>query len=129
MELKPFGIKVSAILPSDINTSFNSNMVYMHNGEVLKSITDITRMKEDIPIKTESPYYPKAEKAWNAIIQNLIVSPSPIVISKKVEKIIKAKKPKIHYKAGMRFQTIGLTIMKRLFPENLTVRIMAMLYS
>lgn len=128
MELRPFGIKVSAVLPSDINTSFNSRMVYMHNGDTLRNITDISNMKNEIPVRLESPYYPKAEKAWNTIIQNLIISPSPIVISKKIEKIIKAKRPKIHYKAGMKFQTFGLNIMNRMFPENLKVRIMAMLY-
>lgn len=129
MELRPFKIKVSAVLPSDINTSFNSRTVYLHKQDKLREITDISDLKQSNPVPSTSPYYNSANKSWNTIIQNLILAPSPILVSKKIEKIIKSKKPKIHYKVGMRFQTVGLTVMKRFFPENWTVRIMAMLYS
>lgn len=129
IELKPFNIKVSAVLPSDINTSFNARMALLHTGGELQLSTEISLLKDTFPVSKDSPYYDPAKRAWKAIIENLIISPPPIVVSKKILKIIKAKKPKIHYKAGMRFQTYGLTLMKRLFPENLTVSIMAMLYS
>ena len=105
MELRPFKIKVSAVLPSDINTSFNSRTVYLHKQDKLREITDISELKESNPVLNSSPYFTPSSKAWNTIIQNLILAPSPIVVSKKIEKIIKAKRPKIHYKVGMRFQT------------------------
>ena len=51
-----------------------------------------------------------------------------MMVSKKIEKIIRAKRPKAHYKVGNRIQTYGAILMKRLLSENLTMRITEMFY-
>jgi short-subunit dehydrogenase len=128
VELKPFNVFVSSLVPGDINTAFDANTVISHDQTKLVSSIDIADLKDSIPVLPDSPYYERANKAWNTIIQNLIVSPPPIIVSKKIEKIIQAKRPKIHYKVGSRLQTQGVTLIKRLLPENLSTRIVAMFY-
>ncbi|MFX0085149.1 MAG: SDR family NAD(P)-dependent oxidoreductase [Candidatus Hodarchaeota archaeon] len=128
VELKPFNIFVSSLVPGDINTAFDANTVISHNHTKSVSSIDIADLKDSIPVLPDSPYYERANIAWNSIIQNLIVSPPPITVSKKIEKIIRAKRPKIHYKVGSRLQTQGVTLIKRLLPENISSRIVAMFY-
>ncbi|MFX1516208.1 MAG: SDR family NAD(P)-dependent oxidoreductase [Promethearchaeota archaeon] len=127
-ELRPFKIRVSCLLPGDINTPFDANTTLLHHKQEVLTSENIAEMKNLIPVSSKSPYYDEAKKAWCAIIQNLIVSPPPIIISKKIEKIIKAKRPKVHYKVGSRLQTYGTILMKRLLSENLTMRITEMFY-
>lgn len=127
-ELKPFKIRVSTLLPGDINTPFDANTTLLHHTQEVLTSKDIAQMKKLIPLPLESPYYEEAEKAWRTIIQNLIVSPPPIIVSKKIEKIIKARRPKVHYKVGNRLQTYGAILMKRFLSENLTMRITEMFY-
>lgn len=127
-ELKPFKIRVSSLVPGDINTPFDANTTILHHEHEVLTSENIAKMKNLIPVSSESPYYNEANKAWQTIIQNLIVSPPPIIVSKKIEKILKAKRPKVHYKVGSRLQTYGATLMKRMFSENLTVRIIELFY-
>ncbi|MFX0122543.1 MAG: SDR family NAD(P)-dependent oxidoreductase [Candidatus Hodarchaeota archaeon] len=127
-ELKPFNIRVSSLLPGDINTPFDANTIKLHYKEKDITSEDIEEMINLIPLSEESPYFNEAKKAWRTIIQNLIVSPPPIIVSKKIEKIIKAKQPKVHYKVGSRLQTYGTILMKRVLSENLTMRVTEMFY-
>ncbi len=128
LELRPFNIHVSSLSPGDINTMFDANTAILHNPNITFKSDDILKMKEAIPLEQDSPYYSQGQITWNTIIQNLIVAPPPLVISKKIEKIIKSKKPKVHYRAGPRLQTMGVPLIKRLLPENLSTRIVAMFY-
>ena len=127
-ELKPFNIKISVLCPGDINTAFDASTVKLHHPEYNFNSDDIKKMKEAIPVKSESPYLSSAEIAWKTIIENLIISPPPIIVSKKIEKIIQAKNPKIHYKAGSKFQTLGITFAKRILSETMTIRVVSMIY-
>ncbi len=128
LELRPFNIHVSSLSPGDINTTFDANTTVLHNPDDTFKSVDILKMKGAIPLSQDSPYHSQGQVAWNTIIQNLIVSPPPLVVSKKIEKIIKSKKPKVHYRAGPRLQTMGVPLIKRLLPENLSTRIVAMFY-
>jgi len=139
LEVKPFNIRVCSISPGDINTLFNANTAVLHQQDKDFISNDIQEMKSALPIPEESCYWelPIAEEscywdqgriAWKKIIENLIVSPPPIVISKKVEKIIRTKNPKVHYLAGPRLQTWGVPLLKRLLPDSWTTRIVAMFY-
>lgn len=127
-ELKPFNIRVSSLLPGDINTPFDANTTKLHHCEMDISSEDIAEMIDLIPVSSESPYFKEAKKAWRTIIQNLIISPPPIIVSKKIEKIIEAKRPKAHYKVGNHLQTYGAILMKRLLSENLTIKATEMFY-
>lgn len=127
-ELKPFNIRVSSLLPGDIKTPFNANTTKLHHTNKEITSENIAEMIDLISVSTESPYYENAKKVWRTIVQNLIVSPPPIIVSKKIEKIINAKRPKVHYKVGGRLQTYGTILMKRALSENLTNRITVMFY-
>jgi short-subunit dehydrogenase len=128
IELRPFNIWVSSLLPGDINTLGNTVTAHLYSEDENFKSTDIKEMVDAFPLKKDSIYFENGNVAWTTIMRNLIISPPPMVVSKKIEKIIQAKRPKIHYKSGSKLQTWGVTLMKRLFPENLTVRIMAMFY-
>jgi short-subunit dehydrogenase len=127
-ELSPFNIKVSYLLPGDINTPFDANTVLLHDKEAKFTSSEIKDMINAIPVSENSTYFHQSRIAWGAIIRNLIVSPPPIIVSKKIEKIIRVKRPKIHYKIGSKTQTYGLTVIKRLLPESLSYKIISMFY-
>jgi len=128
IELRPFNIRVSSLLPGDINTPGNAVTACLYKKDKKFKSTDIKDMIDAIPLEKNSVYYNHGKIAWKTIMRNLIVSPPPIIVSKKVEKIIRAKRPKIHYKSGSKLQIWGVNLMKRFFSENLTTRIMAMFY-
>ncbi len=113
IELKEFNIKVSTILPSDINTNFNINMHGLSTDEgTTDKSNELKTMLENPPEPKSSPYYDAVKRTWKVIVQNLIVAPPPLTISKTVAKIIKAKKPKVNYKSGT-FEQKFLTFLIR----------------
>jgi short-subunit dehydrogenase len=121
VELKQFNIKVSTIIPSDINTDFNVNMLDL---SIAKSndltSTDIDTMLNNIPTDSESPYYDLVKRVWQKVVRNLIVSPPPLVISKKLVKIIKSRRPKINYKAGSFEQKFLTFLIRRVVTDEFT---------
>ncbi|NHJ01132.1 MAG: SDR family oxidoreductase [Candidatus Heimdallarchaeota archaeon] len=128
IELKPFNIKISVLCPGDINTTFDAKTVALHHTTLNYNSDDIKEMKEAFPVAEESPYHDYAQIAWNSIIENLIISPPPFIVSKKLEKILKTKNPKVHYKIGSKLQIYGIIAMKRLLSETLSIKIIAMFY-
>lgn len=113
IELKQFNIKVSTILPSDINTNFNINMLNLSKSDKQElSSTDISEMIANTPTKEDSPYYESVKRVWKVVVKNLIVSPPPLVVSKKIAGILKRRKPKVNYKSGS-FAQIFLTFLIR----------------
>jgi len=102
MEVKKFNIKVSTILPSDINTAFNKNM------HAISTTMDPTTKSVDL------------EKMINQIVRNLIVAPPPLMVSKKLLRIIKARKPRVNYHAGDPIQRILLFLIRRVISDEIT---------
>ncbi len=129
MEVKPHNIKVSLLLPSDINTSFNRNMLNISGKEEgqLTSI-NLQEMIDNIPIAKDSMYYNAALKAWKVIIKNLIVSPPPISVSKTVYRIIKARKPRVNYKSGAFAQIFLLYLIRRIVSDEFTYWLLPVYY-
>ncbi|MHA1211767.1 MAG: SDR family oxidoreductase [Candidatus Heimdallarchaeota archaeon] len=121
IELKAFNIKVSTILPSDINTNFNVNMFDQSVSERsdIASI-DLSYMMERIPTKEDSPYFKSVKKVWKLVVKNLIVSPPPIVVSKKLAKILRKKKPKVNYMSGSLSQIFLTFLIRRIVTDELT---------
>ncbi len=129
VELRPLNIKVSVLLPSDINTNFNKNTGKLSSntfGE-LNSI-NLKEMIENNPMDKKSPHFTKAKKVWSVIIKNLIISPPPITVSRKLSKIIKARKPKISYYAGDFIQGFLLLFLRRFVTENFAYFILPKYY-
>ena len=121
IELKLFNIKVSSILPSDINTSFNINMhnVTLKEQSNLKSDNTDIMLEKSLTDDT-SLYSEKSKRVWRVIVKNLIQSPSPTVISKKISKIIKRRNPKVNYQAGDFMQIFLMFLIRRIVSDDFT---------
>ncbi|MHA1227886.1 MAG: SDR family oxidoreductase [Candidatus Hodarchaeales archaeon] len=128
LELRPFNVYVSTLVPGDINTPFDANTVKLHKKDTNFQSHEIEDMITNIPVSETSAYFGKAKIAWATIIQNLIDSPPPIVTSKTVERIIKKRNPKIHYRSGSKLQTIGVSLAQRIMPENTFIKLVSKFY-
>lgn len=120
VEVKKFNIKVSTILPSDINTAFNTNMhaISTSMDPSTKSV-DLEKMINQSPTTPDSPYYEYLNPVWRLIVKNLIVAPPPLVISKKLYRIIKARKPRVNYHAGDPIQRILVFLIRRVVTDEI----------
>ncbi len=116
-ELKQFNILVSSLLPGDINTSIDANMVARYCKKGMLS-TDIQKMIDEVPASKNSPYYSRVKILWEIFITNHIIAPSPFTVSKKLLTIIETQKPKIHYISGSFIQATMLPLLKAILPEN-----------
>jgi hypothetical protein len=65
---------------------------------------------------------------WGIFVQNHILAPSPLTVSKKVQQIIESARPRIHYKAGNFMQTAVLPKLKALLPENTFLDLLAKVF-
>lgn len=106
-ELKPFGVKVTAVAPGDIKTRFND-------------VTD-WKMKED------SPYREWAERCWRTIEENMAKAPLPRVIAKKVARLAEKKNPGPSYPAGD-FLSTKLPLVNRFVPRRLREKLTRAFY-
>jgi len=120
VEVKKFNIKVSTIFPSDINTAFNTNMHAISTtlDHTTKSV-DLEKMINKSPTTPDSPYFDSLNPVWKVVVQNLIVAPPPLVISKKVHRIIKARKPKVNYHAGDFMQKFLVFLIRRVVTDEI----------
>lgn len=79
-ELRGFGIQASAVRPGDIETNFN----------------DVTQKF----VPEHSPYAKWSQPCWDIIDKNMKAAPQPLLVAKKIYKIINTKKPKAKYTAA-----------------------------
>lgn len=106
-ELRPFGVNVTSLEPSDINTRFNDVTVFSPN--------------------TATPYQPWSEPCWKVIAENLPKSPPPAVVAAKVATIVRRRKPKAIYTCGIFTQRIAPTIF-RVLPKSAEMFAMRLFY-
>ncbi|NLW56877.1 MAG: SDR family oxidoreductase [Firmicutes bacterium] len=96
-ELRPFGVKVVAVEPGDIKTSFNDVTIF--------------------GIGEKSPYKKWADRCWHMIDVNMQKAPSPQVIADRVLKIVNHANPRSRYAAGdflsTKFPTIARFVTDR----------------
>ncbi|NHJ33515.1 MAG: SDR family oxidoreductase [Asgard group archaeon] len=120
VEVKKFNIKVSTILPSDINTAFNTNMHAISTAmdPTTKSI-DLEKMINQSPTTQDSPYFKLLKPVWKVIVNNLIIAPPPLKISKKILRIIKTRKPRVNYHAGDPIQRFLIFLIRRVVTDEL----------
>jgi len=128
VELKPFGIHVTTISPGDINTSFDSATVTLHKTEAKYKSDEIASMIQEFPLQKSSPYYTRSLIVWRNIIQNLIISPPPMTVSKKITQIISTRNPKSFYTAGSLLQTTLLLFLQRIISREFFLWIIAKFY-
>jgi len=79
-ELRPFGVKVAAVEPGDIQTNTNINTVF--------------------DMKQDTPYQKWTDACWKTIEDNLKKAPGAPLVARKIYTIILKKNPKTHYAVG-----------------------------
>jgi short-subunit dehydrogenase len=79
-ELRPFGVKVVAVEPGDIQTNTNINTVF--------------------DMKPDTPYKKWTDACWKTIEDNLKKAPQPNLVAEKIYKIIRKKNPRTRYAIG-----------------------------
>jgi NAD(P)-dependent dehydrogenase (short-subunit alcohol dehydrogenase family) len=106
-ELRPLGVEVTILEPTDINTRFN----------------DVTEFCPD----KESAYRQWAEPCWKVIAENLPKAPPPSVVAAKIAAILRRKKHKVLYTCGIFYQRIAPGVFKFL-PKKTELALMRMIY-
>lgn len=103
LELKKFKILVSVIEPGDIKTEINSHRT--------------------IPEKIDHVLYPNYAQAIEQINREVEEGLSPLVIAKRIEKIISSPSPKLYYWAARPIQRLSV-ILKRILPGRVFERML-----
>ncbi|RLD29422.1 MAG: short-chain dehydrogenase/reductase [Bacteroidetes bacterium] len=98
MEIKDFNIQMTNIAPGDFATNIAAGRFHA-------------------PIKENSPYKEKYGSVLKAIDEDVNKGNNPIDMAKTVYKVIKTKKPKIHYKVGAFMQKFSI-VLKRILPDK-----------
>ncbi|MCK5243519.1 SDR family oxidoreductase [bacterium] len=106
-ELYGTGVKVAAIRPGDIQTEFN----------------DTTYLN----IPENSPYKKRCQACWDVINKNMKIAPKPILVAKKIHKVLKSKNPKAYYTAAD-FVSSLLPILFPLMTSKLKEKILRIFY-
>ncbi|WP_452223069.1 SDR family oxidoreductase [Lacinutrix chionoecetis] len=92
---------------------FNINMANIAPGDFA---TNIAAGRYHAPLNDNSPYK-KYGSVLNDIDEHVDSSSDPIAVAKMVLKVIKAKKPRIHYKVGAFMQKFSI-VLKFLLPDK-----------
>ena len=98
-ELKQFGIKVVLINPGDFRTGFTANRVII-NAE-----------------KNINPYNEQFRSTLNKIEKDETSGNNPMIIAKKIDRIIGSKNPSFHYLIGHFEQKLSVFLKKVLPPR------------
>ena len=98
METKDFGIHVTSLAPGDFATNIASGRYHA-------------------PIMENSPYKEKYGKTLALIDEDVDAGGNPLLVAKKVVKIMNAKKPKVHYRVGSFLQRFSI-VLKRILPDT-----------
>ncbi|NPV80503.1 MAG: SDR family oxidoreductase [Firmicutes bacterium] len=99
-ELRPFGVKVAAIEPGDINTNFNNATQF---GQ-----------------RSDSPYKRWTDASWRTIDVNLRRAPGPEVVARKVLAVVRRAQrsnPATRYPAGD-FMSTKFPFLVRFLPDS-----------
>lgn len=109
LEVKPFNINVIIVEPGDFNTGFTANRI----------VSSRTLQNDDYKdsFQTVLGSYEKDETS----------GPSPLILAKKIDRIISDKNPKIRYTVGNRIQRLSVTA-KKIFPSRMFQKIFRMYY-
>ena len=98
MEVKRFGIDVVTLAPGDYATDIAARRIYS-------------------PLKKESPYHDLYKSSLETIDEHVDQGGDPNDFARMVNKIIRLKKRKVHYKSGSFIQKLSL-LLKRILPDT-----------
>lgn len=105
-EVRPFKVRVSAIMPGDIKTSFTQN-----------------REKES----KQSVYTKRVESSVKCMEKDETNGMSPQFIAKNIYKLTKKKNPKVIYTAGIKYKLFSF--LSKILPERLISYIIYQMYA
>jgi NAD(P)-dependent dehydrogenase (short-subunit alcohol dehydrogenase family) len=124
VELEPFGVLVSSLLPGDINTRVNSNLIAaLRKDRTLRSV-DVDRLLAGVATPSGSPYRPRSQAMWEIFVRNHIVAPPPLVVSRLLEKVIVARRPKVHYTVGSFTQAQAMKFLRWLLTDDAFLKVL-----
>lgn len=98
MEVKEFGIEVTNIAPGDV-------------------ATNIAAGRYHTPVFEDSAYKEKYQANLDLMNNHVDAGMDPLVMAKKIDKIIHTKKPKGHYKVGGFMEKFSI-VLKRILPDK-----------
>ena len=98
MEVKRFGIDVVTLAPGDYATDIAARRIYS-------------------ALKKESPYHDLYKSSLETIDEHVDQGGDPNDFARMVNKIIRLKKRKVHYKSGSFIQKLSL-LLKRILPDT-----------
>ncbi len=98
MEVKEFGIHVTNLAPGDFATNIASGRYHA-------------------PVEDSSPYKDNYSNILQQINDDVDAGKNPIQVAEAVLKIIRIKKPKVHYKVGTFMQRFSL-VLKSILPDK-----------
>lgn len=98
MEVKEFGIEVTNVAPGDV-------------------ATNIAAGRYHTPVFEKSAYKEKYQANLDLMDSHVDSGMDPMIMAKKIEKIIHTKKPKGHYKVGGFMEKFSI-VLKRILPDK-----------
>lgn len=99
METKNFNIHLTTLAPGDFATNIAAGRYHS-------------------PIEENSPYNAAYAKTLQLINDDVATAGDPIAVAKKVLRIIKTDRPKVHYKVGAFMQKFSL-FLKKILPDKI----------
>ena len=98
MEVKDFGVHIVNLAPGDF-------------------VTNIAAGRYHTPVHEKSPYAKAYSSTLQQINEGVNNGENPVMVAKAILKIMRAKKPKIHYKVGTFIQRFSL-VLKATLPDK-----------
>lgn len=109
MEFKKFGISCCSLAPGDF-------------------ATNIALGRYHVAPQENSPYHPQYQDNLNQMNAHVSTGANPVLVAKKVFKIMNAKAPKIHYAVGSPLQRFSL-VLKKILPSKMFERMLSKHYN
>jgi len=98
MEIKDFGVQMTNVAPGDFATNIASGRYHA-------------------PLLEDSPYHTSYGQTLATMDAHVDAGQDPKVMAKVIDKIIRGRKPKVHYKVGVFMQKFSI-VLKRILPDK-----------
>jgi len=108
LELRPFGIRVVLVEPGDIHTPFTDHRLFVRSFD-------------------QSPYATRMRRAIRRAEADERAGPDPIVVARRIRRILGASSPRVRYTVGPPFQRLAGHL-KAILPDRLFERFLALYY-
>jgi NAD(P)-dependent dehydrogenase (short-subunit alcohol dehydrogenase family) len=108
-EVRPFNIYVSVLHPGNFKTALNEHRIRPQN------------------VAPDSPYKTACERAAKFYADEEIDARSPVIVARKVERILNQKRPRVRYLVGTWLELLGV-LGKRILPSALFDLVVRLFY-